>query len=136
MSAVTDEARRTFHQTLAELHGRIVEFAALVAETIPRATRAILDTDLVLAQQIIEGDDDLDARSVAIEEDALRLLALQQPMASDLRALITAVKLNWELERSADLAVNLAKSVRRLYNVPLAPRVRGLIDEMGEQAYL
>jgi phosphate transport system protein len=57
-------------------------------------------------------------------------------MAGDLRAIITAVKLNWELERSADLAVNLAKTVRRLYQVPLDARLRGLIEQMGEEAYL
>jgi len=133
---VTEEARRTFHHDLDDLKERIVEFAALVAETIPRATRALLDMDLELAKQVIEYDDELDARSLAIEEACHRLLALQQPMAGDLRAIITAVKLNWELERSADLAVNLAKTVRRIYQVPLDPRLRGLIEQMGEEAYL
>jgi phosphate transport system protein len=133
---VTEEARRTFHHDLDDLRARIVEFAALVAETIPRATRAVLDMDLALAKQVIEYDDELDARSLAIEESCHRLLALQQPMAGDLRAIITAVKLNWELERSADLAVNLAKTVRRIFQVPLDPRLRGLIERMGEEAYL
>jgi phosphate transport system protein len=133
---VTEEARRTFHHELDELRERIVEFAALVAETIPRATQALLDMDLNLAKQVIEGDDELDARSLSIEESCHRLLALQQPMAGDLRAIVTAVKLNWELERSADLAVNLAKTVRRIYQVPLDPRLRGLIQQMGEEAYL
>ena len=134
---MTEEARRTFHHELDDLRERIVEFAALVAETIPRATQALLDMDLALAKQVIEYDDELDARSLAIEEACHRLLALQQPMAGDLRAIITAVKLNWELERSADLAVNLAKTVRRIYQAtPLDPRLRGLIERMGDEAYL
>jgi phosphate transport system protein len=56
-------------------------------------------------------------------------------MASDLRAVMTAVKLNWELERSADLAVNICKSVRRIYGITLTPQLRGIIEQMSEEAY-
>jgi phosphate transport system protein len=132
---VTDEAVRAFHQAIADLRADIVQLAALVTESIPRATRALLDMDLQLAQQLVDADDDTDARSVRIEEDCLRLLTLHQPMASDLRAVITAVKLNWEIERSGDLVVNICKTVRRVYGARLDPRVRGLIEQMGEQAY-
>jgi phosphate transport system protein len=63
------------------------------------------------------------------------LLALQQPMASDLRAVMTAIKLNWDLERSADLAVNICKTVRRIYGASLTPQLRGIIEQMSEEAY-
>jgi phosphate transport system protein len=131
---VSDEVRRTFHHAIADLRGELVQLAALVTESIPRATRALLDMDLPLAQEVIDADDEIDARSMCIEEDCLRLLALQQPMASDLRAVVTAVKLNWEIERSGDLVVNICKTIWRIYGAPLPPRIRGLIEQMSEHA--
>ena len=130
------EARRNFHQALDELKQQIVHFATQIADGIPAVTRALLESDLDLARRLIEGDDELDRLSFQIEENCLKLLALQQPMASDLRALVSAVKLNWELERTGDLVVNLGKVVRRIYGVELEPHVRALIEEMGHHAYV
>jgi phosphate transport system protein len=132
---MTDEARKQFHHQLDEVKADIVRLAAMAGETIPRATQALLDGDLTLAQQIIDDDDVIDRQSIEIEESCLRLLALQQPMASDLRALMTAVKLNWDLERSADLSVNICKTVRRIYGISLTPHLRGVIEQMSEEAY-
>ena len=92
--------------------------------------------DLQAAQRVIDNDDVLDQKSTEIEEQCLKLLALQQPMASDLRALMTAIKLNWELERSGDLSVNVSKTVRRIYGSTIEPRIRGLIEQMSEQAHI
>jgi len=130
-----DEARRSFHHQLDEIKTDIVRLAAMTTETIPRATQALLASDLSAAQQIIDDDDIIDQQSIEVEEACLRLLALQQPMASDLRAVMTAIKLNWDLERSADLAVNICKTVRRIYGVTLTPQVRGIIEQMSEEAY-
>jgi phosphate transport system protein len=132
---VGDEGRRNLQTALGELNARIVQLAALVTEAIPRATQALLDMDLDLAQQVVDADDEIDALSLAVEEECLRILTLQQPMASDLRAVVTAVKLNWEIERSGDLAVNICKTIRRIYGKPLEPRLRGLIEQMGEHAH-
>ncbi|HEV8298010.1 MAG TPA: phosphate signaling complex protein PhoU [Acidimicrobiales bacterium] len=132
---MVDEARKNFHHKLDELKADIVQLAALVTEGIPRTTQALLDMDLQAAQRVIDNDDVLDTKSIEIEEQCLRLLALQQPMASDLRALMTAVKLNWELERSGDLSVNISKAVRRIYGTPFEPKIRGLLEQMSEQAY-
>ena len=129
------ESRKSFHHALDDVRGEIVQLAALVTESIPRATQALLDMDLQAAQRVIDHDDVLDQKSTEIEERCLRLLALQQPMASDLRALMTAVKLNWELERSGDLSVNICKTVRRIYGSTIDPRLRGLIEQMSEQAH-
>ena len=132
---MTDEARKNFHQELDEVKANIVRLAAMTSETIPRATQALLAGDLTAAQQIIDDDDVIDQQSLEVEEECLRVLALQQPMASDLRAVMTAVKLNWELERSADLAVNICKAVRRVYGVTLTPQLRGIIAQMSDEAY-
>ena len=69
-----------------------------------------------------------------IEDRCFRLLALQQPMASDLRAIITAVKLVGEIERSGDLVVNICKGARRLYGRSFDPMIRGLITRMSDEA--
>ena len=130
-----DETRRQFHDDLDALKSQIVHLGALAIETIPRATTALLNGDLAFAQALIDADDIIDLKSIEIEEECMRLLALQQPMARDLRALMTAVKLNWDIERSADLAVNICKAVRRIYGVALPHTVRGVVEQMSEEAY-
>lgn len=132
---MSEETRRQFHVDLEALKQRIVHLGALAIETIPKATAALLDGDLHAAQAIIDADDTIDVMSIEIEEESLRLMALQQPMAKDLRALMTAIKLNWDIERSADLAVNISKAVRRIYGVELPHTVRGVLEQMSEEAY-
>jgi phosphate transport system protein len=132
---MSDESRRQFHTQLAAVKAEIVHLGALAIETIPRATAALLNGDLKAAQALIDADDVIDVKSLEIEEECMRLFALQQPMARDLRALMTAIKLNWDIERSADLAVNIGKAVRRIYGVELPPAVRGVIEQMSEEAY-
>lgn len=129
-----DELRKSFHQELDDVRGDIVKLAALVTEALPRATEALLNNDLVVAQDIIVNDDELDLLSVGIEETCLRILALQNPMAGDMRAVVTAMKLNDEYERSGDLVVNICKGIRRLYGLQLSPQLRGLIGQMGDEA--
>ena len=132
---MSDEIRKQFHVQLDEIKTEIVHLGALAIETIPRATAAFLGGDLKAAQLIIDADDVIDEKSIRIEEECMRLLALQQPMARDLRALVTAIKLNWDIERSADLAVNICKTVRRIYGIELPHGVRGVIEQMSEEAY-
>ena len=128
------EVRRSFHQTLEEIRQEMVQMAALVTEGIPRATAAMLDGDMATAQEIIDGDDPLDAKSVELEETCYQQLALQQPMAGDLRGIITAIRMISEIERSGDLVVNIAKGSRRIFGTELSARLRGLIEQMGEEA--
>jgi phosphate transport system protein len=130
-----NELRKAFHHRLEEIHGDIVRIAAMVTETIPKGTDVLLDGDLNLADLVITGDDLLDARSLEAEEKCFQVLALQAPMARDLRAVITAVHMIGEIERSGDLVVNICKGARRLYGVDLDPKLRGLIAKMGEQAH-
>lgn len=128
------EARRAFHEELDELQRDVVRLAAIVTEVIPRGTAVLLDNDLQGAQTLIDSDDELDFHSLELEERAIRLLTLQQPMAGDLRAVVAALKMNAEIERSGDLVVNIAKGCRRMYGVQINPRCRGIIEQMSEEA--
>jgi phosphate transport system protein len=130
----TGETRRGFHQQLDDIHRDIIRLAAHVTEAIPRATETLLTHDLAQAQQMIDDDDFLDAMSIDIEERCYQAMALQQPMASDLRALVTAVRLVSEIERSGDLMVNVAKASRRLFGAELEPRLSGMLARMGDEA--
>lgn len=128
------ELRGSFHDQLDSIRDTIVTLAAHVTEAIPRATEALIDNNLELAQEVIEGDYILDMLSLEIEERCYALIALQQPMASDMRAIVTAMKLNGEYERSGDLAVNICKGLRRSYGMKLTPALRGLITSMSDEA--
>jgi phosphate transport system protein len=134
MEPTMGEMRKQFHEELDELQTLIVRAAAMVTEGIPRATEVLLDNDLNGAQALIERDDDLDYLTLENEEHAIRIMALQQPMASDLRRVVTALKLNGEIERSGDLVVNIAKGSRRIYGTHYTPRLRGLVQSMSDEA--
>jgi phosphate transport system protein len=134
---VTDtanEARKSFQDALDELRIDVIRLAALTTEAIGAGTQAFLDADLAAAEQVIENDDDIDDLTHAIEDSCYQLLARQQPMATDLRTVIAVLRIVHELERSADLMVNVAKTTRRLYPHTLDPKLRGIIQRMGEQA--
>lgn len=128
------ELRGNFHEELDIVRDQLVTLAAHVTEAIPSATDALIDNDLELAQKVVSQDDALDLLSVQIEERCYALIALQQPMASDMRAIVTAMKINGEYERSGDLAVNICKGLRRSYGMNLTPTLRGLITSMSEEA--
>jgi phosphate transport system protein len=134
---VTDtahEARKSFQDALDELRIDVIRLAALTTEAIAAGTQAFLDADLAAAEQVIENDDDIDDLTHSIEDSCYQLLARQQPMATDLRTVIAVLRIVHELERSADLMVNVAKTTRRLYPHSLDPKLRGIIQRMGEQA--
>jgi phosphate transport system protein len=128
------EARKSFHHQLDQVHDDLVHLAALVAEALPRGTQALLDGDIDAGQALIDGDDSLDLIALDIEERCYQLLALQQPMAGDLRQLVTAIRSASEYERSGDLVVNIAKGALRLTGPPDEPRVRGLLQSMSDEA--
>ena len=131
---MTEGLRTGFQEQLDSLSQGIVQMAGLVSETIPRGTEAFLAGDLTAAQALIEDDDLIDAMSVELEEQCYRMLALQGPVASDLRAITAALWMNSEIERSGDLMTNIAKATRRMYGADIDPRVRGLLVQMSEEA--
>jgi phosphate transport system protein len=128
------EIRKAFHEQLDEVQRDLVLLAAKVTDVIPRGTEALLALDMASAQAIIDGDDDLDALTIDIEERCFTLMALQQPMAGDMRALVTAIRLASEVERSGDLVVNIAKAARRIYGATIPPVLRGLLADMSDEA--
>jgi len=129
-----EELRKTFHSDLEEAKSELVRLAASVTESIPRATAVLLEGDLEGADYIIRGDDEIDARAIEIEEHCYRILALQAPVATDLRQVIAVVRMVAEVERSADLLCNICKAARRIYGHELDPKLRGIIARMGDQA--
>ncbi|MBM3638578.1 MAG: phosphate signaling complex protein PhoU [Actinobacteria bacterium] len=129
-----DELRTGFHHQLDDIRVEVARLAAMVIEAIPRATSVLLNSDLVGADALIGSDDEIDARSIDVEERCYQLLALQAPVAGDLRQVVAVVKMVAEIERSADLTVNICKAARRIYGHTLDPRLRGLLQQMGEQA--
>jgi phosphate transport system protein len=128
------EIRKTFHEHMDELRVDVIRLAALTTEQIAGGTQALLDGDLGAADAVIESDDAVDDLTHSIEDRVFLLLARQQPIATDLRFLVTVMRVGHELERSADLMVNVAKTTRRLYPHTLDPKLRGIIQRMGEQA--
>lgn len=129
-----EELRVEFHQQLDALSEGLVRLGAMTAETVSMGTAVLLDRDLAGAQRIIDGDDAIDELSLELEEECFRVLALQAPMAGDLRFLLTTLRVVSELERSADLMVNVCKASRRVYDVDFTPKLRGLLDSMGVEA--
>lgn len=128
------ETRSAFHQQLDEIQRDLILAAGRVGELIARGTEALLDVDLASVQDIIDSDDETDAITLDIEERCFTLLALQQPMAGDLRAIVTATRMAAEIERAGDLMVNVGKAVRRLYGAEVPPALRGLLQQMGDEA--
>ena len=103
--------RKQFTQELENIKKRILALGALVEERVQMAIKAIDTNDSDLAQVIIKKDYEIDEIEVEIEEECLRILALHQPMAIDLRFIVAVIKINAELERIGDQAVNIAERV-------------------------
>lgn len=128
------ETRKSFHKELTSIRDDLVRLAALVCEAIVRGTQVLLDGDLQEAQALIDDDDELNRLALRVEDRCYHQLALQQPMASDLRALVTAIRMTAELERSGDLMVNVVKGARRIHGLEIDPKTRGLVQSMSELA--
>ncbi len=103
--------RKQFTKELENVKKRIFALGAMVEERVQMAIKAIDTNDSDLAQQIIKSDYEIDETEVEIEEECLKVLALHQPMAIDLRFIIAVIKINAELERIGDQAVNIAERV-------------------------
>ncbi len=129
-----EELRKGYHQELQAARDELARVAAMVTETIPRATGVLLESNLEAAEALIRADALIDERCVDVEERCIRILALQAPVASELRQILAMLKMIAEVERSGDLAASLCKVSRRIYGHPLNPKLRGLISGMGEQA--
>ena len=116
---------RHFIEELEDLQGRLLEMGTLVESAIHTSILALTERSEAQAQQVLGNEDRINHLEIEIDELAVRLLALQQPMARDLRFLTAAIKINTDLERMGDLAVNIVERAIALMN---RPPVKPLID--------
>ncbi len=106
---------------LENLQGDLLRLAGSVEDAIHKAIRALQERDASIAEEVIEGDNQIDRDENHVEEECLKILALHQPVAIDLRRIAAALKINAELERMADLAEDIAERAERLAGLPEIP---------------
>ncbi len=126
--------RLAYHREIDELSAGVLRLGALACEMVPRGTEVLLGGSLADAQALIDSDDEVDALTLELEEKCYQIIALQAPMAGELRKMITISKLVAEIERSADLVVNICKASRRMYPAELTPQIRGVLASMSKEA--
>jgi len=120
---------RHFQDDLDQLKSRLVGMAGIAEEQVRRAMQALLERSVEKAEHVIAHDDDIDRLEIEVDNAAISLLALQQPMARDLRFITMAMKISSDLERVGDHAVNIAQNVKYLVDAPPFP-VLPEIEEM------
>src|SRR5919202_1464667 len=127
--------RDAFHEELARTSQQLVEMTRLAGSAMARATTALLDADLALAESVIAADEQIDRIQRELDDTALDLLARQQPVATDLRTIVTGMRMSADLEPMGDLARHVAKVARRRYpDSAVPPELRATVLKMGPVA--
>jgi len=127
--------RDAFHEELDSIGASLLQMAALVKDAMATATSALLNADLALAEKVIQEDEVIDSIQHDLDSRAINLMARQQPVASDLRTLVTSLRMSADLERMGDLAHHVAKQARMRYpNCAVPPELTVTITEMGRVA--
>ena len=125
--------REVFQQELTEVQDRLVEISALVAQSIDNATRAFNESDVSLAETVIADDHKIDALAAELDELAITILARQQPVARDLRIVVSALRISASLERMGDMAEHIAQLARYRFPEKVVPKsLRSTFAEMGQ----
>lgn len=114
--------REVFQQELREVQDRLVEISDLVATSIENATSAFNDSNVALAETVIEDDDKIDALALELDELAIQILARQQPVARDLRIVVSALRISASLERMGDMAEHIAQLARYRFPEKVVPK--------------
>lgn len=122
---MTEQHIPHFQEELAELKAKILAMGGLAEDRVRAAVRALVDSDRVGVDRVLQGDHEINKLHIDVDARCFKLLALYQPVAQDLRAIISAVKINTDLERVGDLAVNIAEATVRYQ---AQPPVKPLID--------
>jgi phosphate transport system protein len=131
---------RHFELQLESLKGKLLEMSALVENSVYRSIQAVVERNRDLAELVLDNEERINDLEIEIDEDAIRLIALQQPVAADLRLITVAVKINNDLERMGDLAVSIAERALHLIDAPTAeaaidiPHIAGLVQSMVRKA--
>ena len=127
--------RTAYHEELSELADQLSTLCGLAGAAIERATQALLQADLASAEQVISDQDQITALAARAEESAVKLLALQQPVAGELRSIVSCIQIVADVERMGALAVHVAKIVRRRHPEHVLPaEVEGCFAGMGRIA--
>ena len=127
--------RTAYHEQLEALSSRLGDMCELAGAAMERATQALLQADLALAEQVITDHEQIAALSVRAEEEAFVLLALQAPVAGDLRAIVSPIQIVADVDRMGALALHVAKIARRRHPQHALPEeVNGYFAEMGRVA--
>jgi phosphate transport system protein len=121
----TEHHVRHFQEELERLKARLLEMGGLAEDRVRTAVRALVERDLALVDKVLAGDGAVNQLHIEIDDRCFKLLALHQPMAVDLRSIVAAVKINTDLERVGDLAINIAEAGRRYFQ---HPPVQELVD--------
>ena len=121
----SEQRVRHFQSELEQLKARLLEMGGLAEEQVRQAVKGLVDRDRDLIARVLTGDGPLNALHIEVDNRCFTLLALHQPMAVDLRAIVAAVKINTDLERVGDLAINIAEAAQRAVT---HPPVKKLID--------
>jgi len=126
--------RELFQQELREIQDRLVEISELVAVSIERATTAFNESNVTLAEAVIADDYKIDMRAAELDEMAIRVLARQQPVARDLRVVVSALRMSASLDRMGDLSEHIAQLTRYRFPEKVVPKgLRSTFREMGER---
>jgi phosphate transport system protein len=127
--------RDAYRGELKTISDQLVEMTRLTGSAMSRATTALLDADLGIAESVIEQDRAVDKLRDELDEKAFELLARQQPVATDLRIIVTSLRMSADLERMGDLALHVAKVARMRYpSSAVPPELRSTMLEMGQVA--
>jgi len=128
------EHRQEFGRELEAIEAKVIELFAMVAEDLPKATNALLTGDTEGLGQLAEREQTMNALYPEVEELVNREILLQAPVASDLRFLLSVLRIVPELERSHDLVMQIATRAAHILSNDLTPRTRGLVERMGTLA--
>jgi len=140
MGAGVGNQHRHFEHELEELKSKLLVMSGLVESAVYRSIRAVVQKDRKLAEEVLQNESRVNQMEIEIDNQAINLLALHQPMAGDLRLITAALKINTDLERIGDLAVNIARQALDLLGEPVArplvdiPHIGSLVQSMMRTA--
>ena len=125
--------REVFQAELREVQDRLVEIATLVSVSIENATRAFNESNVSLAETVIADDEKIDVAALELDELAIQILARQQPVARDLRIVVSALRISASLERMGDMAEHIAQLARYRFPDKVVPKsLRSTFAQLGE----
>lgn len=132
--AADGQPRYLTDKALLKVRSRVVKLGGLVAENLERAGEAVVGDQPELIEEVIAADQEIDRRYAKLDRSTFMAIAQQQPNDADLRFLVSATRLAYELERSGDLVVNIARVVKRIHGFPDSPILRDYAERLFEES--